>query len=128
MILYPHPTAIEVRELTEETLTKSKSIVAIDCTWFQTAGILNKLKQTNYKFVKISDYDTTFWRHQEQSSKHLATCEAIYYFYKEFDEQYEKVVKKNEGYVYEGKYDNLLFYYLLQYLMIEREYLNKPKE
>jgi len=112
-----------VKDLPEDVLLSTKRVVAVDCTWFQTAGILNRLKQKEYKYVKIADYDTTFWRHQRQSSKHLATCEAIYYFYKEYKERFEKVVNKNENYTYAGEYDGLLFYYIIQYMQIERGYL-----
>lgn len=122
MILYPNDSAIHVKELPEDILAKTKKIVAIDCTWSQTAGIRQKLSDKNFTFVKLGDYDTTFWRHQNMNSKHLATCEAIYYFYREFEERYEKVVNKNEDYKYTGNFDNLLFYYLLQYLIIERSY------
>jgi len=123
LILFPNDKSIEVKDLSEDVLRTTKRVVAVDCTWFQTAGILNRLKQKEYKYVKIADYDTTFWRHQSQSSKHLATCEAIYYFYKEYKETFEKVVNKNENYSYGGEYDGLLFYYIIQYLQIQRGYL-----
>jgi len=51
--------------------------------------------------------------------KCLATSEAIYYFFKEYDAHMNKSIKGNEHYNYDGKYDNLLYYYILQFKMIE---------
>jgi len=128
LILYPHDEAVEVKKLSKEEILSAKKVVGVDCTWNQTTGILNKLKGKKYKYVKISDRDTTFWRHKKESSKCLSTCEAIYYFFVEYDEQYEKVVNGNDEYKYYGKYDNILFYYMLQYSSIERDYLKVGKE
>lgn len=49
----------------------------------------------------------------------LSTCEAIYYFYKEYD--IAQNLHTDQNYQYDGKYDNLLFYYIMQFKMIERE-------
>ena len=82
------------------------------------------MSQFPVKYVKLEDYETTYWRHQHHNEKCLATCEAIYYFYKEYD------IAKNRqtdlSYQYDGKYDNLLFYYMLQFKMMERMRL-EPK-
>lgn len=79
-------------------------------------GILKELKNTGrkYKYVRLADYDTFFWRHQRHAEKCLATCEAIYYFFREF----EDARKTTEEVKYDGRYDNLLFYYILQFKTI----------
>ena len=79
---------------------------------------MKELKNTGkkYKYVRLADYDTFFWRHQKHAEKCLATCEAIYYFYKEFEEAEKKL--KGEEYCYDGKFDNLLFYFTLQFKTI----------
>lgn len=82
-------------------------------------GILKELKNTGkkYKYIQLNDYETFFWRHQKHAEKCLATCEAIYYFFKEFDQAFNE--KKGEAkYVYDGKFDNLLFFFVLQFKTI----------
>ena len=58
--------------------------------------------------VKLNTYKTIFWRHQkDKPDTYLATIEAIYYFLKEYHEQFI-------GH-YAGQYDNLLFFFCFMY-------------
>ena len=50
---------------------------------------------------------------RKQDCKHLATIEAIYYFFREMSELVE-------GHTYNGLYDNLLFFYAYQYGIIQQ--------
>ena len=85
---------------------------------------MKELKNTGkkYKYIQLADYDTFFWRHQKHAEKCLATCEAIYYFYREYDQALFEAEKKEKDikseYLYEGKFDNLLFYFTLQFKTI----------
>ena len=140
-VLYPHKDALTVKELKPEELNSIKKIVALDCTWFQTTvkkfmhdsvlltsdlikALINTVSKYPVKYVKLEEYETTFWRPQHHSKKCLSTCEAIYYFFKEYD--VAKNLLTNENYQYDGKYDNLLFYYVLQFKAIERAW-NDPE-
>lgn len=78
-VLYPHKDARLISELPEEELKNMKSIKIIDCTWGQAKSILRNIPMDKAKFIKLEDYETTFWRHQLHNSKCLATVEAIYY-------------------------------------------------
>jgi len=118
-VLYPHKNAKRIDELDVSVMQKLKKVVAVDCTWYQTNSILKQIDKPNTIYVKISDYETTFWRYQHHNKKCLATCEAIYYFYKEYDVHVNKTINSNPGYKYDGKYDDLLFYYVLQFNMID---------
>ncbi len=65
MILYPTTESKKVKELSLEEISKIKNVIAIDCTWNQTSSILASLNDQGkkYKFVKLEDYYTTFWRY-----------------------------------------------------------------
>lgn len=86
-VLYPHVNAKFVNELSDEEIKSMKEVVAVDCTWYQTNEILEKLEKKKVKFIKLNDYQTHFWRYQHHNLKCLATVEAIYYFYKELSER-----------------------------------------
>lgn len=69
-----------------ELTVPPKTIIAVDCTWFQTNTVLRHLEMSNkkFKYVKLEDYETQFWRYQNHGEKALSTAEAVYYFYKEY--------------------------------------------
>jgi hypothetical protein len=67
--------------------------------------------------VTIAPRKTHFWRFQNVDDQHLATIEAIYYLYREFGETYEAP--------YDGRYDNLMFYYKFFYDLIQNTYQSK---
>jgi len=115
-VLYPHKDSITVTELTHPP----KNIIAIDCTWFQTNTVLRHLeKAKKFRYVKLQDYETQFWRYQNHGAKALSTAEAVFYFYREFAERFE------QG--YHHQYDELLFLYVTNYHIIE-EYHKGGKE
>lgn len=69
--------------------------------------------------MKIQTEKTVFWRYQRISETNLATIEALYYFFRDYD------VNMNCGgdySKYDGKYDNLLYYYVFNYKLIQYEY------
>ncbi|EAR85600.1 DTW domain protein (macronuclear) [Tetrahymena thermophila SB210] len=124
LILYPHKDSTRTLDLDLETMKQIKNVVAIDCTWNQTNSILNNFTNPKYKYVRLEEYNTTFWRYQFHQPNCLATIEAIYYFFKEFDCNFSsKQISQN--YVYDGKYDNLMFFYHWQYEMIQNHYKYK---
>ena len=63
---------------------------------------------------------TFFWRYQPEGmgEDHLATLEAIYYFYRE----HWDATHKDDGGLYDGRYDNLLFFYSHMYKIIQARY------
>lgn len=107
-ILYPHKDAKLLEDLSKEEIQKIKNVVAVDCTWFQTNKILKSLKKKKFRYIKLKDYETVFWRYQHHGKKCLSTCEAIYYFYKE----YSKAMGLNAD--QEDSFDSLMFFYNLQ--------------
>jgi len=102
LLLYPSATANSMDEI--ENLEAITRVVVVDSTWQQANAVLRsdfckKLK----RHVKLGNsHSTSFWRHQTKGEDHLATIEAIYFF---FRERYEAL---NKG-EYDGRYDNLLY-------------------
>lgn len=80
------------------------------------------------KKVKIQTEKTAFWRYQRIAETNLSTIEALYFFFRDYD------VNKNcngDYSVYDGKYDNLLYYYVFTYKLIQEAYThgkNKDKD
>ena len=89
-VLYPHKDARLIKDLPKEELKSIKSIKIVDCTWAQANSMMKKIPE-NVNFLKLEDYQTTFWRYQWHDDKCLVTVEAIYYLLKEFDEVYSKL-------------------------------------
>ncbi|KAG2224268.1 hypothetical protein INT45_000299 [Circinella minor] len=120
LLLFPGDDAKRLDEIPRESFDR---ITVIDGTWKQAGKIVREtpLLQRMQK-VTISPRKTHFWRYQQMGENHLATIEAIYYIYREFAETYET----KEG-CYDGRYDNLLFYYRFFYNMIQDVYRNQKK-
>jgi len=66
--------------------------------------------------VELKTKKTKFWRHQKDiPDTYLATIEAIYYFLREFHENFLTSP-------YTGQYDNLLFFFKFMYSKIRTMY------
>ncbi|CDW75755.1 UNKNOWN [Stylonychia lemnae] len=125
VLLFPTDDAQEVIKMSEEELAKIKKVVIIDCTWNQTHHFLKQANVKKIKKIKIQTEKTVFWRYQRISEANLATIEALYYFFRDYD------VNKNcsgDYAKYDGKYDNLLYYYAFNYKLIQYEYVEGSKK
>ncbi|XP_077569705.1 tRNA-uridine aminocarboxypropyltransferase 1 [Stigmatopora nigra] len=92
-------------------------VVFIDSTWNQTNKISTDERLQDLLQVELKTRKTCFWRSQRgKPDTYLATIEAIYYFLKDFHEQYL-------AQEYSGEYDNLLFFYSYLHTVV-----NKSKE
>ncbi|KAI9030803.1 DTW domain-containing protein [Phycomyces nitens] len=119
LLLFPGPDAKTLAEIPRDSFDR---VVVIDGTWSQANAIardtpsLQKLQK-----VTIAPRITHFWRFQQMSENHLATIEAIYYLYREYCQTYETP----KG--YDGRYDDLMFYYKFFYDMIQDKYRHTKK-
>ena len=53
-----------------------------------------------------------FWRYQKgEADTSLATIEALYFFFRDYELALNKLKSYEEYYAQGGKYDNLLYYY-----------------
>ncbi|XP_067020947.1 tRNA-uridine aminocarboxypropyltransferase 1-like isoform X1 [Acropora muricata] len=133
IIVFPAKDAISLKTLGEIHNTGSMHlpesagsdlfdrVVFIDSTWQQCHKIIADEKLVGFQKVKLENAMTHFWRPQRNKPDTcLATIEAIYYFFKE----YEEYILWRE---YDGKYDNLLFFFAFQYNLIQEEQAKKLK-
>jgi len=117
VLLYPNKDAKAMEDL---DLTKVKRVVVIDSTWNQTRFFLRDDKVQKLPCVKLQGKKTYFWRYQRECDTCLSTIEAIYYFYVEYR------AKMNGS--YDGIYDNLLYFYIYLYQLIQRYYKEREGE
>ncbi|KAI9347165.1 DTW domain-containing protein [Zopfochytrium polystomum] len=114
-------------------------VVVIDGTWRQARAMCWRLIPHGFRTVRIAGTPRTlFWRYQKYGDFCLATIEAIYWFYKEFEEAFGRLDAGGDGGlgrsreaaagdtpvgdVVGGPFDNLLFYFKYQYDLIQRTY------
>ncbi|KAI8052404.1 DTW domain-containing protein [Syncephalis plumigaleata] len=118
LLLFPGHNA---RSLVDIDPASFDRLVVVDGTWNQAKAmvryspVLGRLPK-----VMIRTEKTRFWRFQNIAPDHLATIEAIYYFYREYHNAYAKTP-------YAGEYDNLLYYFKFFYNMIQNKYRDTGK-
>jgi DTW domain-containing protein YfiP len=114
VLLFPSDDATPIEDLDPSTVTK---VVFVDSTWFQCNQILADKRLCKLRKVKISSAKTMFWRPQKgKPDTCLATIEAIYHFFKQYSQAFECQP-------YDGRYDNLLFWFVHFHTLIQHEYV-----
>lgn len=114
LLVFPGHSAAKIEDVDFTTISK---VVFVDSTWFQCASITSDDRLSSLKTVKISAAKTMFWRPQYgKPDTCLATIEAIYYFLREYATARECVNR-----TYDGRYDNLLFWFEYQYKLIHQK-------
>ncbi|EPY24512.1 hypothetical protein STCU_07143 [Strigomonas culicis] len=131
-------------------LASYKHAVFIDSTWQQSKSIARDERVRGFKQVRIKTQTSLFWRFQNNDPSYLATVEAIYYFLREYIVQVNKkkeaaqpaseekatappsteAEEEEEADVqryYHGEVDDLLFYYINQYIGVQERYGTKGK-
>jgi len=138
IILYPSADALSMEEFTLqeqkkvysslednnaafETIGGLKNIVFIDATWKQSRSISRDPVLSKLKRLKLTSRKTLFWRYQQFGDEFLATIEAIYYALVDY------IRCKNSG-KYDGEVDNLLFFYVHYYQLIQLTYRQNKKQ
>jgi DTW domain-containing protein YfiP len=116
LLLYPSDSAIELDEV--DNIADIANVIFVDSTWRQSKAICLDTKVTKYRHVKLKSFVTLFWRFQNTDTSHLATVEAIYYTVKRLVE-----LRSADAKTYRGEADDLLFYYVNQYINIQSSYV-----
>ncbi|KAJ1985085.1 hypothetical protein H4R34_000262 [Dimargaris verticillata] len=129
VLLFPGPDSCRLANMDPTTFD---TVVVIDGTWSQARAmvkyspVLNQMRK-----VTLLPRQTRFWRYQQCDESYMATIEAIYFFYREYYEAYAGS-KRNDCSkcsmvsVYDGRYDDLLFYYKYFYDHIQKLYRTNP--
>lgn len=117
VLLYPSEGAPTVADF--PNMDKIKKVIFVDSQWHTAKRICNNEYVKGIPHIQITQYNTLFWRYQNCGPNCLATIEAIYYFFKEYQ-------MRMSG-TYEGQYDNLLFYFAYHYQLIQNNYKEKSR-
>ncbi|RHZ90038.1 hypothetical protein Glove_9g68 [Diversispora epigaea] len=136
LLLFPSSDSQTLQNIPRSSFDK---LLIVDGTWRQASSMAKidpELK--NVRRVVIKSQKTLFWRYQNRDENHLATIEALYYFLKEYYETYEITpeiknntnninnnannIEENKDYFYDGRYDNILWYFKYFYEFIQETY------
>lgn len=139
LVLYPSAESVSLNEI--ESLESYDNVVFVDSTWQQSKGIARDERVAKFKHVRIRSQTSLFWRFQNNDPTYLATVEAIYYFLREYTTQVNRrkalvtntgsssgagtasaTVEGDEATYYHGEVDDLLYYYINQYIAIQQRY------
>lgn len=124
VILFPDESAVELKDLPLEEFSKIRNVIVIDGTWSQAAAINRTDPYCKLRRIKINpNLRTVFWRYQDLGEHCLSTIEAIYYFMREFQETKNN---RNLEIVYDGRFDNLLYFFSFFYHLIQSSYIKNP--
>ncbi|KAJ3282459.1 DTW domain-containing protein 1 [Borealophlyctis nickersoniae] len=118
LLLFPSEKAVPLEKIDRSSFDR---LIVLDGTWRQAKSMTKALGGHRFKHVKIQSQKTLFWRYQPFDEYHLSTIEAFYWFFRDFHAAYEPSVP------YDGRYDNLLFYFKQQYELIQSVYQNSGR-
>ncbi|KAJ9066191.1 hypothetical protein DSO57_1011966 [Entomophthora muscae] len=107
LFLFPSSDAVSIKEAMDtDGYDHFQRVVVIEGTWYQARQMVRDTPSLKaMKAITFSQaYQTVFWRFQKFDSTHLATIEAIYFFYRELEECLPPRHKSSE-------LGALLFYY-----------------
>ncbi|XP_060078101.1 tRNA-uridine aminocarboxypropyltransferase 1-like [Ylistrum balloti] len=92
-------------------------VIIIDSTWNQTKRISSDERLRGLTCLELKTRHSNFWRHQKDlPPTYLSTIEAIYYFVRDYHDIFLASEK------YDGRYDNLLFFFTFMYNKIKNMY------
>ncbi|KAL4229028.1 DTW domain-containing protein 1 [Mactra antiquata] len=114
--IHTNDESTKVDNAFEQEQYKIDRVIFIDSTWNQSKTIYNDERLKGLQCVELKTQETKFWRSQRDiPNTYLSTIEAMYYFLTEFHEQFISSV-------YQGEYDNLLFFFKFMYGKIRTLY------
>ncbi|TPX43060.1 hypothetical protein SeLEV6574_g05264 [Synchytrium endobioticum] len=123
LLLFPSDNALPLADVPQASF---KRLIVIDGTWRQARTMSRHPSFEKFRRVKIQERETLFWRWQTYSSNYLSTIEAIYYFFRDYYAAYESLRRDGSRAAYDGRYDNLLLYFKLQYETVQNAYHAVP--
>ncbi|TPX57012.1 hypothetical protein PhCBS80983_g04147 [Powellomyces hirtus] len=114
LLLFPSDDALPLSEVPD--LSKFDKLIVLDGTWKQGRAMATALAHLPFQHVSIQTRTTLFWRYQPFGEHHLSTIEATYWFFR------DHFAALHPGQAYDGRYDDLLFYFKLQWELIQEFY------
>jgi DTW domain-containing protein YfiP len=135
LLLYPSQESIPINQL---PIKEYDRLVVIDGTWNHAKGMAMRASTLGFVHVKIEARETLFWRFQNIDRTYLSTIEAIYYFFTEYHVRFGCTLTHTGTLThtdtttdspkadYDGRYDNLLFYFKFKWETIQNFYKSNP--
>ncbi|KAL2918021.1 hypothetical protein HK105_202435 [Polyrhizophydium stewartii] len=140
LLLFPSSTSVPLSQIDRGSFDR---LVVIDGTWRQAKAMAKSLSGVGFRHVRIESHETLFWRYQQFDRTFLATIEAIYWFYREYFDEYlaagraavqpgtqdgsqEQLASEAAPAQYDGRFDNLLFYFKFNWQVIQQYYRDNP--
>ncbi|TPX69949.1 hypothetical protein SpCBS45565_g02126 [Spizellomyces sp. 'palustris'] len=118
LLLFPSEDALPLDDIKPGSFDK---LIVLDGTWKQGKAMAGAIAGQNFQKVSIRSRRTLFWRYQPFGESYLSTIEAVYWFFRDFHDAYSRDP-------YDGRYDNLLFYFKLQWGLIQGIYSRNPQK
>lgn len=136
LLVYPSEESVNIHEI--ENIENFKNVVFVESTWQKSKGVIQNKRVSGFKHVRIPSKTTLFWRFQNNDPSHLATVEAIYYFFSTYiaNRKRRKACPNSESKMstneilelvqkyYNGEVDDLLLYYIYQFINVQQRYDN----
>ena len=86
LVLYPSPSAVPLSDPSiAHLLPNVRTVVVIESTWQKGGAVYShpQLALNRLQAVRLSEYESTYWRYQELGRHALCTLEAIYHLCRE---------------------------------------------
>ncbi|RKO92085.1 DTW domain-containing protein [Blyttiomyces helicus] len=120
LLLFPSKVA-DATPLSSHPPSEISCIILLDGTWKQGRAMARSLLTLPFPRIRISSRRTFFWRYQPFGLDHLSTIEAVYWVTREYHEAFSAGATG-----YDGRFDDLLFYFKHNFELIQEMYLNSP--
>eukprot|EP00996_Jenningsia_fusiforme_P001685 NODE_2553_length_1170_cov_29.066905_g2334_i0.p1 GENE.NODE_2553_length_1170_cov_29.066905_g2334_i0~~NODE_2553_length_1170_cov_29.066905_g2334_i0.p1 ORF type:complete len:290 (+),score=54.63 NODE_2553_length_1170_cov_29.066905_g2334_i0:149-1018(+) len=125
LVIYPTDDAALLSEI--PNLRDYTDVVVVEATWQQSRSIASSDALRSMKKVRLANHKSVFWRYQSKADDFLATIEAIYFFYLEYQNALAGLVDSDAA-PYSGELDDLLFFYAHMYRTIQEHYRSNPSK
>ena len=126
LVLYPSPSAVALSDPSLAALLPHiDKVVVIESTWQKGGAVYAQpsLGLHRLRAVRLSEYESTYWRYQELGRHALCTLEAIYHLCREWlaIEQQRGGTTRRDA-MHGTQLDDLLYLYAAQHSRLQTRY------
>eukprot|EP00127_Corallochytrium_limacisporum_P007025 Clim_evm33s240 gene=Clim_evmTU33s240 len=124
LVLYPSVNAIPLEDVTADQFNHYQSLVVLDCRWSVASGMATRPPYADMQHVSLGRFasKSLFWRcTMRDEGGFMCSLEAIYVFLRR---RFDVLCPDID---YDGRYDDLLWYFMYQRNLIIRQYKEVPR-
>ena len=126
VVLYPSPTAVCLSDPSlVDVLPRLTTVVVIESTWQKGGAVYAapELGLQRLRAVRLSEYESTYWRYQELGRHALCTLEAMYHTCRELLQlEAERGGEQRREAMRGTQLDDLLYFYAAQHSRLQSRY------